>query len=392
MTALSDTVDKVKGFELGAVDYITKPFKQEEVLARVKTHLTIQQLQKDLQVKNKELQEALERERKMMEDLRVNLSLSLPHELRTPLTGIIGFAELLIDPLNLPKPDRIVNYGKIIYENGLRLNRLVENSLLYANLKLLNYAHKDGRRWQSKSSLDVKGFITSVARQIAKDAQRQEDLVLELVNARIRILPENFEKILTELLDNAFKFSQTGTSVRVMTQIEGNQCIFRVTDQGRGMRQEQIGNIGAYMQFDRSQHEQQGSGLGLTITHLLTQLEGGELSIESVLDQGTTVSIAFHRELDEIDTVQSAIRNSQSEINTGAHLVEQIIPPLHEELARLDDLAMIGDIMGIREVIQEIEELDPKYAPFAIKVRNLAKAMKVSEIQRIIKQYLEEKQ
>ena len=56
MTALSDTVNKVKGFELGAVDYITKPIQAEEVLARVRTHLTIQQLQKDLQTKNEELQ------------------------------------------------------------------------------------------------------------------------------------------------------------------------------------------------------------------------------------------------------------------------------------------------------------------------------------------------
>ncbi|NJO17336.1 MAG: response regulator [Thioploca sp.] len=57
MTALTDTVDKVKGFELGAVDYITKPFEQEEVLARIKTHLRISQLQQQLQIQNIQLQE-----------------------------------------------------------------------------------------------------------------------------------------------------------------------------------------------------------------------------------------------------------------------------------------------------------------------------------------------
>ncbi len=61
ITALSDTIDKVKGFELGAVDYITKPFQQEEVLARIKTHLTIERLKKELQAKNTELKEALDK-------------------------------------------------------------------------------------------------------------------------------------------------------------------------------------------------------------------------------------------------------------------------------------------------------------------------------------------
>ncbi len=95
MTALSDTSDKIKGFELGAVDYITKPFHQEEVLARIRAHITIQDLKKSLQTKNRELQKVLERERKMAEDLRLNLSISLPHELRTPLNSILGFSSFL---------------------------------------------------------------------------------------------------------------------------------------------------------------------------------------------------------------------------------------------------------------------------------------------------------
>ncbi len=97
MSALSDTVDKVKGFKAGAVDYITKPFQHEEVLSRVRTHLTIQNLKKDLESKNKELKDLLERERKLAEDMRLNLSISLPHELRTPLNIILGFSGLLIN-------------------------------------------------------------------------------------------------------------------------------------------------------------------------------------------------------------------------------------------------------------------------------------------------------
>ena len=69
--------------------------------------------------------------------------------------------------------------------------------------------------------------------------------------------------------------------------------MLKITDQGRGMTREQIENIGAYMQFERERYEQQGSGLGLIIARLLTQLNDGELRIESVPNQGTTVTIVF---------------------------------------------------------------------------------------------------
>ncbi|MCP4108418.1 MAG: response regulator [Desulfobacteraceae bacterium] len=301
MTALSDTIDKLKGFKLGAVDYITKPFHQEEVLARVKTHLTIQKLKKDLQVKNKKLQNSLERERKLIEDLRLNLSLSLPHELRTPLNGILGFSEFLTDPVRLPKPDKIIKYGKAINESGQRLHRLVENALLYANLKLLKYAATDRRILQSDSSVGAKDFIVSVARRRAKEVRRENDLALELNDANILISTKNFDKILSEIIGNAFKFSQGGSPVRVKTTVNGSLCVLSISDQGYGMTKEQIDNIGAYMQFDRERHEQQGSGLGLIISYLLAQLEGGMLSIDSAADRGTTVTIVLNHEPAEVE-------------------------------------------------------------------------------------------
>lgn len=298
MTALSETTDKIRGFEAGAVDYITKPFQHEEVLARIRTHLTIQSLKKDLQVKNEALQESLERERKLMEDLRLNLSISLPHELRTPLNAIIGFSGFLTNPKRVPKPEKIIEYGNEIYQGGLRLNRLVENSLLYANLKLLKYTSEDRKAWQRETSAESDCLIASIARQKAEEFERQEDLELELTDADIWISPKNLEKIVAELLDNAFKFSLSGTSIRVRTGVNANLCILTVSDQGRGMTKEQINNIGGYMQFERKQHEQQGTGMGLVISELLTKLEGGVLSIDSHPDRGTTVSIVLNCESD----------------------------------------------------------------------------------------------
>jgi len=296
MTALSDPVDKIKGFEAGAVDYITKPFHQGEVLARVRAHLMIRTLQRDLEVKNRELENVLERERKWMEDLRLNLSISLPHELRTPLISILGFSEFLKDGQKIPAPEKVTEYGDRIHESAVRLHRLVENSLLYANLKLVRHASGEKLSRKQKNLVETRGFIEAIALKKAREKGREEDMSLALSDARIRISTENFSKIVTELLDNAFKFSRPGKTVQVQSITDGSLFILRISDQGSGMRPDQIDNIGAFMQFDRRIQEQQGTGLGLVISWLLTRLEDGIMNIESRAGRGTSIRLVFNGE------------------------------------------------------------------------------------------------
>ena len=296
MTALSDTDDKVKGFELGAVDYIIKPFQYQEVLARVKTHLTIQQLRKSLESKNADLEDALARERLMLDELRLSLSLSLPHELRTPLTVILGFSSFLTNAEQFPDKEHVLEYGNAIYRNGLRLHRLVENALLYANLKLIKYTSHDMLLSQRDQPHNIKRILRSVALQRAKETERQEDLVMAIADVFARVSPTNFEKVITELIDNAFKFSRRGTPVTINTILTDTECIISITDHGRGMTQEQTNSIGAYMQFGRKQQEQQGTGLGLIIAYLLAELEGGRIVFDSEPELGTSVRLIFERE------------------------------------------------------------------------------------------------
>ena len=79
-----------------------------------------------------------------------------------------------------------------------------------------------------------------------------------------------------------------------MQSVTGNgSFVLRIADQGRGMKAEHIAEVGAYMQFERKIYEQQGSGLGLTIAKRLTELHGGELSIQSELGIGTTVEVTL---------------------------------------------------------------------------------------------------
>lgn len=99
MTALAETVDKVKGFSVGAVDYITKPFQPEEVLARVRCHLAVQNLQKQLHEKNRQLQQEISDRKKAETALRVFLH-AVSHDLRNPVTGMLMVVKNLLKPEN----------------------------------------------------------------------------------------------------------------------------------------------------------------------------------------------------------------------------------------------------------------------------------------------------
>ena len=292
-----DAVDTVNGLECGAVEFISQSNIPEEALTCVNTQIEIQKLHKELCTKNQELLEKHAAVSRQLEELRLNLSFALPHELRTPLNVILGFSQLLLlrGPEQLPQPEKILSIQTSIYKSALRLERLIENYLLYAQLQLIKYdlERKRDKIWQGKKTIYTKHIISSCAVSKSEEARRQEDLRMELIEAEIRISERSLQKILEELLDNAFKFSKPGTPVHVVTNLHRQQWMLKITDRGRGMTAEQIENIGAYMQFERKRYEQQGSGLGLIIARLLTQLNDGELSIKSIPNQGMIVTVVF---------------------------------------------------------------------------------------------------
>lgn len=278
MTGQADTAGMRQGMELGADDYLSKPFTVPQLLAavnaRLKKHQTVRELA----------------ERKLA-DLRANISLALPHELLTPLNGILGFSDILINDHTHLQPDEIVSMAEAIRDSAKRLHRLIENFLIFAQIELLQAAQLHALR--EGQTLDLRKPIERVAQVRAERAGRVRDLVLELCDASAAITEDYFTKIVDELLENAFKFSTPGSPVRVQTTTNGGHFTLRIADHGRGMKVEHIAEVGAYMQFERKIYEQQGSGLGLTIAKRLTELHGGDLNIQSEIGVGTTAEVTL---------------------------------------------------------------------------------------------------
>jgi two-component system sensor histidine kinase/response regulator len=189
------------------------------------------------------------------------------------------------------KPAEIAEMGQVIHESGKRLERLIENFLIYTQIELLAADSQQAIALRAKRTPHPETLIQARARQQAQAATRPGDLSVELVAGSIAISEEHLTKIIDELLSNAFKFSKTGTPIRVTLSVSPKVATLTISDRGRGLSAEQITKVGAYMQFGRKLHEQQGLGLGLVIAKGLTELHAGELAIQSALGEATTVTV-----------------------------------------------------------------------------------------------------
>ena len=124
VTSLASIERMRQGMEMGADDFLPKPFLPNQLLAAVKARLEKHQM-------------LVQQAESKLELLRQHLSTALPHELRTPLNGILGYADILRKQFADLEPREVSQMAERIYKNGKRLNRLVENFLLYAQIEII---------------------------------------------------------------------------------------------------------------------------------------------------------------------------------------------------------------------------------------------------------------
>jgi two-component system sensor histidine kinase/response regulator len=278
LTGYTDHTHFRHGMMLGADDYLLKPITQNELLSavekRIEKHSVI----------------TAQTERKL-DQLRANISLALPHELRTPLHGILGFSKILLAEHNTLSPGDIADLAQRIQKAADRLQRLVENFLIYAQLEVIASDDRQLQELRNDRTNETFQISQLIARMRAGQYQRANDLTVRGEDVPATVSDRSLSKILEELVDNAFKFSNPGTPITLTVQRENGKCMITISDRGQGMSGLQLKELGAYMQFNRRVQEQQGSGLGLVIAKRLTEMHQGELTMESAEGIGTTVRV-----------------------------------------------------------------------------------------------------
>jgi two-component system sensor histidine kinase/response regulator len=278
MTGLADNAGMRHGMELGADDYLPKPFTIDALYAAVEARLKKSQALRD------------EAEKKLA-DLRDNISMMLPHEMRTPLNGILAYGEILAADAASLQPPEIAEMGQIIHESGKRLERLIENFLIYSQIELIGADSQRSSALRKKQTVFPRKIVEARAATQAEECGRVGDLKLDLSDKPVAISEDYLTKVVDELIHNAFKFSKPGTSIHISLFPSDSTLTLSIADHGRGLGTDHVRKVGAYMQFERKMHEQQGLGLGLVIAKRLTELHGGDLTIQSEQGVGTTVIV-----------------------------------------------------------------------------------------------------
>ena len=293
ITALTSKEDLARCLAAGADDFISKPVNSLELRARVHSMVRIKQQYDKIQNWSKLQQSTIQLLESSLTELRGNLARSLSHELNTPLNGILSSFLLLddyLDEMDTEEIQEIINIGTT---SAKRLEQVTQKFLTYLYLELQAHKSLD----DPTSDMDLQGvetntsLISDIATAKAQAFDRFNDLTLEIQAATIRVTSQHLQWLIDELLDNAFKFSEPQTPVKICGQVVDEVFQLNINDCGRGMTQEQIDKIGAFMQFERYRYEQQGVGLGLKIAHKIVDLYGGKVLIFSTYQQETTVQI-----------------------------------------------------------------------------------------------------
>ena len=280
LTARAEREAMRQGMALGADDYISKPFEPVELVTAVNARLT------------KQAAMAAEYERQL-DELRHNIVMAMPHEFRTPLTGIMGGAEILRMAGESIQTEELMEMTSMIIQSGRRLEHLIENYTVYAQIEILGMEPEQVQQLRQSRTADPDEIIRTVTLEKAQAVNRTATFQLDAGDAVLPMASDNLEKVVAELVDNAFKFSPPNTTISLTSGVASGTFRLSIANEGRGMTAEQIQRVGAYMQFGRMIYEQQGSGLGLIISKRLVELHGGQFRIESVPQETTRVSISL---------------------------------------------------------------------------------------------------
>lgn len=447
MTALTSTEDKVKGFNVGAVDYVTKPIQYEEVVARLSTHLRLRDLTQTLRKTNQELSTTLEDLTKIQAELfdalqskdKLNLALqksndklearveertaellkakekaevanqvksefisSISHELRTPLNAILGYTQVLQKNKTSLKPEQMQGL-EIIHQNGEHLLTLVNDILDLSKIETNNLQLQP-------SEIYLPIFLErmiSMMRLRAKekgllfkyDLDKNVPCTIEADGKRLR-------QILINLLSNAIKFTDSGKVIlrveNITPQLDRDKqqelfslvhhCFrFQVIDTGIGISAQDIEKIFIpFEQVGKRQAWEEGTGLGLAITKRLVDAMDSSLQVESQVGEGSRFwfDVSFPILQMQHTLAHPPLLESQEVAIEQAEANQTIVLPSQEVLEILYRLAMVWDLVELEKRSQELEQ-NVEFIPFAQHIQKLAMNFEGEQIMAFLESHLE---
>ena len=291
MTGLSDVEEKLKGFEVGGIDYITKPFQLQEVVARVTTHLTIRRQQQQLQAQNTRLQEQnvlIEQHHSQLRELNLRkdkfLSI-ISEDLQRPFTGIFVQSERIKRQVQTKRYEELERSAEQLQTSVENYQNLLSNLQKWTKLQ-------QGLLECQPRTVDIHLIIAkNFALFSPKAAQKQlnftntcEGRLMGVVDVKM------FDSIIGNLLSNAIKYTTAGGSVTISTTEDAQNFNFSVSDTGCGIPEDKLSTL---FQIDtKPRHSglsgENGAGLGLILCKEFLEKHNGRIWVESEPAKGST--------------------------------------------------------------------------------------------------------
>ncbi len=299
MTALSDAEDKVKGFSVGGVDYVTKPIQQAEVLARVTTHLSIRNLQKQLQQQNECLQQEICDRIKIEQQLQIRtaqletanqeleaFSYSVAHDLRNPITSINGYIWVLEEEYAYLLDEDGKHYLERVRIATERMEQLIDDILR------LSQVTKSKMQFDTVDLSRIAKEIVISLRQTSKEREVEfiipEGIVAQGDEQLLKIVLEN-------LLCNAWKYTRNKPRARIEFGVfqqgintQSSVDTYFVRDDGAGFDMAKADKLfGAFSRL-HGKNEFEGTGIGLATVQRIVHRHGGKIWADGEVNKGAT--------------------------------------------------------------------------------------------------------
>jgi signal transduction histidine kinase len=309
ITAMTGEENEQKGLELGAVDYIRKPFKPHLVRTRVRNQLELKRYRDHLEelvdMRTAELKGAKEAAEAAIRAKSAFLA-TMSHELRTPLNSINGFTDLILSKVYGELSPLQEEYLSYVLENGRHLLALINDILDISKIEA-------GRVELELTRVDLRDLFAGTLHVVKERADRHDIRIIDAIDSAvprtIRADERKLKQVLINVLSNAVKFTPDGGEVTLAAcavaadellarpacrqMITGEALLITVTDTGIGIRPEDMQRIfEPFVQADNSStRKYEGTGLGLSLSHKLVALHGGAIWAES--DHGTPGSVFY---------------------------------------------------------------------------------------------------
>ena len=282
LTALNSPQDLVHGFQVGANDFLTKPFNKEELVMRVTQQISLVAAKRIIEKQNAELKATLSNRDKMYS--------VIAHDLRSPMASIRMVLNLIVQSTSAEKvgPELYMLLDQANRESE-EVHDLLDNLLKWTK-------SQTGRLNVVLQELDLNDIVPGVVEIFDVIAQTKHiTLELKKTDAPLKVTADNdmLKTVLRNFMSNAVKFSPENSTIQIIMANEGDFARVSVKDQGVGIAADRLGSIFHKGETTYGTGGEEGSGLGLLLCQDFARKNGGDCYVESVEGQGSTFSFTI---------------------------------------------------------------------------------------------------